>query len=64
MNPRPAEVPGLWVEAGFAPDGDALFAYRGAGKGTAEKYWAPGWMFMRMKIFLRTRGRKKICFVN
>lgn len=26
MNPRPAEVPGLWVEAGFAPDGDTLSA--------------------------------------
>lgn len=25
MNPQPAEVPGLWVEAGFVPDGNALF---------------------------------------
>jgi alkylated DNA repair dioxygenase AlkB len=25
MNPQPAEVPGLWVEAGFVPDGDAMF---------------------------------------
>lgn len=26
MNPRPVVVPGLWVEVGFIPDGDALFA--------------------------------------
>lgn len=25
MNPQPAQVPGLWVEAGFVSDGDALF---------------------------------------
>lgn len=25
MNPQPAEVPGLWVEAGFVPSGNGLF---------------------------------------
>jgi alkylated DNA repair dioxygenase AlkB len=26
MGPQPAGVPGVWVEDGFVPDGDALFA--------------------------------------